>query len=169
MVFAKWRYPITLLPEHSIIFGGVNLYLSPELYAKNKSFMRDFKENGEVKVTSDMLQYFRRQLNDQSYNVPKIYTFKSLFTYSKVIMKEDDFVLPDFNRHVKLKDQLSKELVKKILEFSHSVFGTDKKVKELATSNHDNLSGQAEYIKNLSKRINLKFLTHAYENFFCTI
>ena len=58
MVYANWRYPIALLPEHSIILGSVDLYLSPELYAKNKSFMRDFKEKGEVKVTSDMLQFF---------------------------------------------------------------------------------------------------------------
>ena len=64
MAYANWRYLIALVPQHSIIFGGVNLYLSPELYAKNKSFMRDFKENGEVKVTSDMLQFFRTQLKD---------------------------------------------------------------------------------------------------------
>ena len=55
MAHANWRYTITLIPQHSIIFGSVDLYLSPELYAKNKSFMRDFKENREVKVTSDML------------------------------------------------------------------------------------------------------------------
>ena len=155
MAYANWRYPITLMPQHSIVFGGVNLYLSPELYAKNKSFMRDFKENREVRVTSDMLQLFRRQLNDQSYNVSKIYAFKNLFTYSKVIMKEDDFVLPDFNIHVKLKDQSSKESVKKTLESSYSVLRSNDKVKKLATSDHDNLSGQAEYIKNLSKKVNL--------------
>ena len=58
MVCANWRYPISLLPEHSIVLGGVNLYLPPELCAKNKYFMRDFKENGEVKVTSYKLQFF---------------------------------------------------------------------------------------------------------------
>ena len=100
MAYANWKYPIALMPQHSIIFGSVDLYLSAELYAKNKSFMRDFKENREVQVTSDMLQLFRRQLNDQSYNVSKIYAFKNLFTYSKVTMKEDDFVLPDFSIHV---------------------------------------------------------------------
>ena len=150
MVYANWRYPIALLPEHSIILGSVDLYLSPELYAKNKSFITDFKENREVKVTPDMLQFFRRQLNDQNYNVSKIYAFKNLLTYSKVIMKEDDFVLPDFNIHVKLKDQSSKELDKKTLKSSYSLLRSNKKVKKLATSDHDKISGQVEYIKNLS-------------------
>ena len=81
-------------------------------------------------------------------------------------MKENDFVLPDFNIHVKLKDQSSKELVKKTLKFSYSILGSDKKVKELALSDHDDLSRQAEYIKNLSKKVNLKSLTHAYEKNF---
>ena len=128
--------------------------------------MRDFKENVEVKVISDMLEFFRRQLNNQSDNISKIYAFKNLFPTSKVIMKEDDFLLPHFNIHVKLKDQPSKESVKKTLEFSYSIFGSNKKVKELATFNHGDLSGQAKYIKNLSKKVNLKLLTHAYEIFF---
>ena len=81
-------------------------------------------------------------------------------------MKEDDFVHPDFNIHVKLKDQSSKELVKKTLEFSYSILGSNKKVKALAPSNHDDLSGQAEYIKNISKNVNLKSLTHASEKKF---
>ena len=58
MAYANWRYPIALLLQHFITFDGDDLYLSPELYAKNKSFMRNFKDNREVKVTSDMLQLF---------------------------------------------------------------------------------------------------------------
>ena len=55
--------------------------------------MRDFKGNGEVKVASNMLQFFRRQLNDQSYNVSRIYAFKNLFTYSKVIIDSMPYLL----------------------------------------------------------------------------
>ena len=81
MVFANWRYQIALMSQHSIIFGGVDLYLSPDLYAKNKSFMRDFKENKEVKVTSGMLQFFRTQLNDQNYNVSK-FTLLQIYSWT---------------------------------------------------------------------------------------
>ena len=82
---------------------------------------------------------------------------------------KDDFVLPDFNIHVKLKDQSSKESVKNTLKFFYSILESDKNVRRFAASDHDDLSGQAEYIQNLSKKVNLKLLINAYENFFCTI
>ena len=142
------------------------MYLSPELYAKNKSFMKDFKETGEVNVTSNMLQFFRTQLKYQSYNVSKIYSFRNLFACSNEIMKEEHFILPDFNIHVKLKDQSPNELFKKTIESSYSILESNRKVKMLAPSDIENLSGQSGYIKNLSKKVNLKSLIHAYEKFF---
>ena len=57
-------------------------------------------------------------------------------------------------------------MFKKTLESSHSILEIDRKVKTLAPSNIENLSGQSGYIKNLSKKVILKSLTHAYENFF---
>ena len=56
-------------------------------------------------------------------------------------MKEEHFILPDFNIHVKLKDQSPKELFKKTLESSYSILESDRKVKMLAPSDIENLSG----------------------------
>ena len=81
-------------------------------------------------------------------------------------MKEEHFILPDFNIHVKLKDQSPNELFKETLKSSYSILESDRKVKTLAPSDIENLSGQSGYIKNPSKNVNLKSLTHAYENFF---
>ena len=81
-------------------------------------------------------------------------------------MKEERFILPDFNIHVKLKDQSLNELFKKTLESSYSILESDRKLKTLGPFDIENLSGQSGYIKNLSKKENLKSLTHAYENFF---
>ena len=81
-------------------------------------------------------------------------------------MKEERFILPDFNIHVKLKDQSLNELFKKTLESSYSILESDRKLKTLDPFDIENLSGQSGYIKNLSKKVNLKSLTHAYENFF---
>ena len=53
------RYLIAISKKISAISGGVDLCLSTELYAKNKSFMKDFKETGEVNVTCNMLQFFK--------------------------------------------------------------------------------------------------------------
>ena len=59
-------------------------------------------------------------------------------------------------------------MLKKTLESSYSILESDKKVKTLAHSDIENLSGQSykSKIKNLSKKVNLKSLTHTYENFF---
>ena len=140
------------------------MYLSPELYAKNKSFMKDFKETGEANIGKNMLQFFQTQLKDQSYNISKIYGCRNLYVYSNVIMKEEHFILPNFNIHVKLKEQSSNKWFKKTLESSYSILESNRKVKTLAPSDIENLSRQSGYIKNLSKK--LKPLTHAYENFF---
>ena len=140
------------------------MYLLPELYAKNKSFMKDFKETGEANIGRNMLQFFQTQLKDQSYNISKIYGCRNLYVYSNVIMKEEHFILPNFNIHVKLKDQSSNKWFKKTLESSYSILESNRKVKTLAPSDIENLSRQSGYIKNLSKK--LKPLTHAYENFF---
>ena len=67
---------------------------------------------------------------------------------------------------MKLKNKTSNELLKKILEFSFSIFENDRKVDKLTPSRIEDFSGQAGYIKKLSEKINLKSLTHAYENFF---
>ena len=126
--------------------------------------MKDFKETGEANIGKNMLQFFQTQLKDQSYNISKIYGCRNLYVYSNVIMKEEHFILPNFNIHVKLKDQSSNKWFKKTLESSYSILESNRKVKTLAPSDIENLSRQSGYIKNLSKK--LKPLTHAYENFF---
>ena len=63
------------MPSISKVLGGVDLYLSPELYTKNKSIMKSFKETGEVNIDKKTLQFFQTQLKDQSYKVSKIYGF----------------------------------------------------------------------------------------------
>ena len=166
ITYKNWRHSIAISPDISVILGAVDLYLSPELHAKNKSFLKNFKQTGEVNIDENRLQFFRTQLKDQSYNVSKIYGFRNLYVYGNVIMKEEHFILPDFNMHVKLKDQLLNELFKKTLESSYSILEIDRKVKTLAPSNIENLSGQSGYNKNLSKKVNLKSLTDAYEFFF---
>ena len=74
--FQSNRYPILINDNHFTVLENVNIYLSPELYARNKSFLRSFTETGKVNVTSTMLNSFRRNLNDQNYSVSKIYGFK---------------------------------------------------------------------------------------------
>ena len=84
-------------------------------------------------------------------------------------MKEEHFILPDFNIHVKLKDQSSNKLFKKTVESSYSILESDTKVKTLAPSDIDNSSGQSSYIKNLSKKVNLNSLTYPFLRKFLSV
>ena len=136
--FQSNRYPILINDDHFTVLENVEIYLSPELYARNKSFLRSFTETGEVNVTSTMLNRFNRNLNDQNYSVSKIYSFEkesptpmvrnlsdqnfSVSITSQKVMKKDDFVLPDFKIDIKIKKPTSaSEIFKKTLEFSYSI------------------------------------------------
>ena len=86
---------------------------------------------------------------------------------SQKVMKKDDFVLPDFKIDIKIKKTTTtSEIFKKTLEFSYSILEEKTKIKEIAPENIEELQGQSGYIKKLSEKVNLKSLTHAYENFF---
>ena len=90
------------------MLGKVTFFLLTELYAKNKSFLKYFREIGVVNVTSKMLNDFRNYLNDQKYSVSKIYKSKNDFLTFRQTMKEDDFVLPlEFKIDFKLKTTIT--------------------------------------------------------------
>ena len=75
-IFQSNKYPIVINDDHFTVLENVDIYLSPEQYARNKSFLGSFTETGVVNNTSTMLNRFRRNLNDQNYSVSKIYGFK---------------------------------------------------------------------------------------------
>ena len=119
-IFLSNKYPVVRNDDYFTVLENVDIYLSPELYARNKSFLGSFTETGEVNVMSTMLNRFRRNLNDQNYSVSKIYGFKkesptpmlrhlsdqnfSVSIISQKVMKKDDFVLPDFKIDIKIKE-----------------------------------------------------------------
>ena len=162
------RYPIIITDTATVIYGGIDIYLSPELYAKNRSFLRNLRETGQVNVTSSMLTKFRMQLNDQDYSVSKIFGFRPTIPLSNVVFKKDDFVLPDFKIDMTIKSPTTVNGVfKKTLEFSYSLLHEKTKIKEEVPEKlEDDLQVQSGYIKKLSQKVNLKSLTHTYENFF---
>ena len=167
------RYPIIITEKYFLMLGKVNFFLSPELYAKNKSFLKYFTEIGVVNVTQGMLNDFRNFLNDQKYSVSKIYKFKNNFLTFRQTMKEDDFVLPsEFKIDFKLKTTTTAaaatddQIFEKTFKSTFSLLEDKLKIKEVAPTNIEDLQGQSGYIKKLSEKVNLKSLTHAYENFF---
>ena len=69
-----------------------------------------------------MLNSFRTRLRDQNYSISKLYSFKASAGFAQQIFKEDDFILPDFKIHIKIKDPSKRTpLFKETLEFSYSI------------------------------------------------
>ena len=70
LVFASKRYPfylkktVTVTYTELILMGEVDIYLSPDLYNNNKSFLKNINETGEVAIDSNMLSFVRGQLKD---------------------------------------------------------------------------------------------------------
>ena len=142
------------------------------MYAKgNDSLINNFTEKGAFHVDPDRLRFFRRYLPIW-YKVSTLYEFTTASDLT-LYLKKKHFVLPDFNIDVKIKGR-SSPIAKKVIESTFSLVDIAKKssrsgsktstivIDSLKSSTSKNL----EEVKALSSKINLKSITHAYENFF---
>ena len=147
-VFASQRYSFYLKKDGTklMLMGEVDVYLSPDLYNINKSFLKNINETGEVAIDSNMLSYIRAQLRDSTYTISKIYGFRARKRYHSLNVKFKDFVLPDFKIEVKLKDQSLPDSLKIFLEGSTTL---DKFETEIVAPDDikTTLKGQSDYFK----------------------
>ena len=145
--------------------GEVDVYLSTDLYNNNKLFLKNINGTGEVANYSNALSYIRSQLRDPTCTVSKIYGFRVRKGFHSLDVKVKDFVLPDFKTEVKLKDQSLPDSLKKVFEVSTTL---DKFETEVAAPDDikTTLKGQSDYFQKLSKKVDLKPLTHVSEDFF---
>ena len=74
-VFLSSRYPFSISLKELTLLGEVDIYLSDELYSNDKSLLKNVPETGAIDVDSNLLSFFRNQLQDPSYNISKIYGF----------------------------------------------------------------------------------------------
>ena len=165
------------------IKGGVNFYLTQELYERKQSIFRKIPEIPEKIVTGVELQDLRKQLNDNSFTISKLFGFRNIKNYSIFpALRTTDFNIPDFNVKVEMKKK-SEDAVKKIFEGSFFMLDNDynqsKKTEIISESRRsatikNTLSEEAikyldkDYIKmkELANEINFKSLNVIYENFF---
>ena len=146
-------------------YGVFNIFIMPGLYTNaNKSFVRNISYDGFINVKDNLLQAFRQKLNEPDLNLNRLYKFKCNRATTVTIQKED-FVLPNFKFKVEFSDRTAKDKIKKIFDSTDNVLINPDK--EAVTGDlKGELFGQGEKIKKLSKVVQLKSLTLAYENFF---
>ena len=166
------------------IGGGFEYYIMPELYARNKSIFKDLAEIPAINITSTLLSRFRTLLNDPGFSVSKIYGFKGLFHINQGI-SNNDIIVPEYNVSIKIKSpKKANDVFKNTFESTYNLLDNKtyspqktstlssgqriKIIKENAPEKTESseLQGQSGYLKKLSEKVNLKSLTHAYENFF---
>ena len=75
-------HPIAVNNSNLIIKGGVNFYITQELYDKDHSIFKKIPEIQSKNVTTSELNYLRRELNDNDFTVSKLYGFRNIKAYS---------------------------------------------------------------------------------------
>ena len=64
-------HPIAVNLNRITIKGGVDLFITPELYAQKKSIFKGLAEASSITVTQNELKTIRSQLNDNDFTVSK--------------------------------------------------------------------------------------------------
>ena len=99
-------HPIAVNLNRITIKGGVDLFITPELYAQKKSIFKRSAEVSSITVTQNELKTIRSQLNDNDFTFSKLYQFRSKFEQSYYAgLSIDDIVIPDFNVSIKVKSK----------------------------------------------------------------
>ena len=65
------------------------------------SFVRNLEEIGFIRVRDNLLQAFRKKLNDPDLNINALYEFEC-DTSTTLSFQKEDFVLPNFKLKVEL-------------------------------------------------------------------
>ena len=106
------------------IKAGVNFYITKELYDRKQSIFRKIPEIPEKIVTNAELTDLRRQLNDDSFSISKLFGFRNKKDSIYPALRPSDFSIPDFNVKVETK-KASSDIQKKIFEGSFFILDND--------------------------------------------
>ena len=163
------KYPI-LLGNESMHFltrinDALNIFITSELYKDaKKSFIRNLTEIGFYRVPFNVLRDFRYKLNGPSQNINALYEFECDKTVVTTF-KADDFVSPKFELKLELADPTVPDNAKNIFDSSDTILIKPDKI-SVPSDLKEKLFNHGEKIKKISKEIQLKLLSLAYENFF---
>ena len=166
------------------IKGGVNFYITEELYQKKHSIFKKIPEIPAKNLTDAELQNLKAELNDDSFKATKLYGFRNTKAYSRYpILSVDDFVMPNFNVNVKIKKDTVSDDLKKIFEGSFFILDNDyntskktellrgnKRIAAIKNSTDEKIEQilNSEYVKlkKLKDEIKIEAFNQIYENFF---
>ena len=144
-------HPIAVNSGNIAIKGGVDFYITPELYEKDHSIFKKVPEIPSKNITKSELDDLRRELNDNDFTVSKLYGFPNVKAYLIYpILNIGDFVMPDFNVKITVKKEKEKidDNIKKIFEGSFYIL--DNKVNTSKKTEIISKTKRSAAIKNTS-------------------
>ena len=129
-------------------------------------FSKNVPTTGAINVHSNLLSFFRNQLQDLSYNVSKINGFRQKTGFHSIDLKFVNFVT-DLDFRIKIKKQSATNNIKKIFE-SNLHLHEENAEEEAPRTIKESLEGQMgkRNIDTLKKQIDLKPLTDGFQKFF---
>ena len=149
------KFPIWVGEKNFTIAAHETIYVTPSLYHKLKSKLRF---SGVILLNNSELQDIKTKLNNTKFNISKFYIFWAHHTNSSgtLTFSVNDFTIPNKNINIKSKQDI----------FNYSSEKKIEKVKAPQDLIQRLQSSQLNLVQSLLKKVNLKSLTHAYENFF---
>ena len=154
------RYPIWVGEKNFTIAPYQSIYVTASLYHKLKSKLRF---TGMVVLNDSELQDIRTKLANTKFDKSVFYIFQHGDANAKWEFSIDDFTIPNTNVNIKSTGERKQDIFN---YFSEKKANMTEKVKAPQDLIKRMQSEELNLVQSLSKKVNIKSLTHAYEKFF---
>ena len=155
------RYPLWIGEKYFMIFGYNTIYFTSSLYQKLKGKLT-FTEM-TVSLRDSEVADVRQKLGNNKFNRRVFYPFTNRDPYAKWEFNINNFTIPNANINIKSTGDRKQDIFNCISEKKPNMSEKVKASKDLIEKLQ---SKELNLLQSLSKKVNIKSLTHAYENFF---
>ena len=154
------RYPIWVGTNNFTILPRNTVYVTPSLYHNLKDKLNF---TGRVLIDDVELQDIKQKLNSNTFDKSIYYIFTNTDANAKWEFNIKDFTIPNNIINIKSTGNRKQDIFNYISENKPNMSEKVKATKDLVQKLE---SEELTLLKSLSKKVNIKSLTHAYENFF---
>ena len=154
------RFPIWVGENNFTIETYNTIYFTPSLYQKLK---KKLTFSGKVIFTNSEAVAIGQKFGNNKFDIRVFYIFMNRNSNNKWEFNINDFSIPNNNINIKSSGDRKQDIFNYISENKPNMSAKVKAPKDLI----ENLeSKELTLLKSLSKKVKIKSLTHAYENFF---
>ena len=154
------RFPIWVGENNFTISTYNTIYFTPSLYQKLKNKLTF---TGRIIIDDSQIQDIRQKLGNNKFDKAVFYIFVNRNSNAKWQFNINDFTIPNNNINIKSAGDRKQDIFNYISENKPNMSAKVKAPKDLIEKLE---SEELTLLRSLSKKVNIKSLTHAYENFF---